>query len=39
MCWWHGITTTEGTQHETLTTIDRLPQLIAEPTHIRTNNC
>ena len=41
MCWWHGITTIHGLfAHDySLTTIHGLPQLITEPTHIRTNNC
>ena len=34
----HGISTTEGTQPETTTTIYGLQQLIDEPTHIRKNS-
>ena len=33
-CWHHDITTTEGIQLETTTTIYGLQQLIDEPTHI-----
>ena len=37
--WWHhDITTTEGIQLETTTTIYGLQQLIDEPTHIRKNS-
>ena len=37
--WWHhDITTTEGVQLETTTTIYGLQQLIDEPTHIRKNS-
>ena len=36
--WHHDITTTEGTQLETTTTIYGLQQLIDEPTHIRKNS-
>ena len=37
--WWHhDITTTEGTQLETTTTIYGLQQLIDEPSHIRKNS-
>ena len=37
-CWHHDITTTEGIQLETTTTIYGLQQLIDEPTHIHKNS-